>query len=261
MALLERIGQRTTNRITQGLYALGFFALVFGKTGRYLIRRKSRRVLVNQILFTGVEALPIIAVLSLALGVVIIIQGVALLPQFGQGDLIYTILIATITRELGPVLTGFIVTARSGTAIATELGNMVVAREVEAYEASGIDPVEYLIVPRVLGVAISVVLLNLYFNAFGLLGSFFVTALIRTIGFQEYFGNLLEALKVADVIVSILKSLAFGIIISVTATYFGMRVEQASTEVPVMTIRSVGRGFVLLIVANAVLTLSYYLVS
>ncbi len=259
MVIHERIGKRVLESFHAFLYGMGFFASVLKETVVYITRRQSRRVLTFQILFTGVEALPVIAVLSLGLGAVIIIQGVSLLPQFGQGQLIYTILITVITRELGPILTAFIIAARSGTAISTELGNMVVSHEIEAYIATGINPISYLAVPRVLGVTFSLVVLNLYFNIFGLLGSYFVTALIRPIGFQEYFGNLLNALTIVDVGSSILKSVVFGVIISSVATYYGFQVEQASTEVPVMAIRSVGRGFVLLIVADAILTLVYYL--
>ncbi len=255
----ERIGERVIAFFRRFLYAMGFFAAILRETLTYLGKKQSRRVLTFQILFTGVEALPVIAVLSLALGAVIIIQGVSLLPQFGQGQLIYTILIAVITRELGPILTAFIIAARSGTAISTELGNMVVNHEIEAYVATGIDPISYLVVPRVIGVTASLVLLNLYFNVFGLLGSYFVTALIRPINFRDYFGSLLDALMVVDVASSILKSAVFGLIIATVATYYGFKVEQASTEVPVMAIKSIGRGFILLILANAVLTLVYYL--
>ena len=259
MAIHERIGKRVFTSIEMFLYAMGFFATVLKKTVLSFLRKQSRRVLTFQILFTGVEALPVIATLSLGLGAVIIIQGVSLLPQFGQGQLIYAILITVITRELGPILTAFIIAARSGTAISTELGNMVVSHEIEAYIATGIDPIDYLVVPRVLGVTFSLIVLNLYFNIFGLLGSYFVTAFIRPIGFREYFSNLLYALTLVDVGSSILKSAVFGLIISVVATYYGFKVELASTEVPVMAIRSVGRSFVLLIIADAILTLVYYL--
>jgi len=217
------------------------------------------RVLIMQILFTGVEALGIIAVISLSLGAVIIVQGLNLLPQFGQGRLIYGILIAVITRELGPILTAFIIIARSGTAMSTELGNLIISHEIEAYIAFGIKPISYLIVPRFLGVTISLVLLNLYFNLFGLLGSFLVTQFVKPLPLGEYLYELLSTLKAADVISSLVKSLAFGVIISVTATYYGFRVEQSSTEVPQMAIKAVGRSFILCILANAVVTLVYYL--
>ena len=179
-ATLERIGQGVFDRGRSFAYAMGFFFLVL-RESFFLSPSQtiSRRVLTFQILFTGIEALPVIAILSLALGAIIIFQGVAVLPQFGQGQLVYTILITVITRELGPILTAFIITARSGTAIATELGNMVVSHEIEAYVSNGIDPISYLAAPRFIGVIVSLVLLNLYFNIFGLLGSFFITSLVR----------------------------------------------------------------------------------
>ncbi len=259
---LERIGGGVLRRGRDLFYATGYFLEVLKETGRFLRARQvgyGYRVLIMQILFTGVEALGIIAVISLSLGAVIIVQGLNLLPQFGQGRLIYGILIAVITRELGPILTAFIIIARSGTAMSTELGNLIISHEIEAYIAFGIKPISYLIVPRFLGVTISLVLLNLYFNLFGLLGSFLVTQFVKPLPLGEYLYELLSTLKAADVISSLVKSLAFGVIISVTATYYGFRVEQSSTEVPQMAIKAVGRSFILCILANAVVTLVYYL--
>ncbi len=217
------------------------------------------RVLVMQILFTGFEALAITGLIAMALGAVIIIQGVNLLPQFGQGELIYTILITVITRELGPLLTAFIITARSGTAIATELGNMVISHEIEAYVSVGINPISYLVVPRFLGVTISLLILNIYFNIFGLVGSYFLTQFIKPIQFLEYFGNLLGQIRTADIASSFVKSLVFGAIISTVATYNGFAVQQASTEIPQRVIKAVGQGFILCIVADALITMIYYL--
>ncbi len=257
-ALFERIGRGVFDRARNFAYAMGFFLLVLRESFLYLRNRQSRRVLTFQILFTGIEALPVITILSLGLGAIIILQGVTLLPQFGQGQLVYVILITVITRELGPILTAFIIAARSGTAIATELGNMVVSHEIEAYVANGIDPIGYLAAPRFIGVTLSLVLLNVYFNIFGLLGSFLVTSLVTTIDFRDYLFNLMNALSLTDVFFSILKSAVSGMIISTVAVYYGFKVEQASTEVPVMAIKSVGQGFILLILANAFLTAAYY---
>lgn len=238
---------------------MGYFFRVLRESIFFLTQRRSRRVLTYQILFTAVEALPVIAILSVGLGAIIIVQGVALLPQFGQGELVYTILITVITRELGPILTAFIITARSGTAISTELGNMVVSHEIEAYVANGIDPIGYLVVPRFLGVVFSMLLLNLYFNVFGLLGSFLVTTMITTVDFRYYIFSLMNALAPADIVISFAKSLVSGAIISLVATYYGFKVQISSTEVPVMAIKSVGRGFILIIIANTFLTVMYYL--
>ena len=260
MSFVERIGVRTIAHFRAVAYALGFMVEVFKQLGRFITHRKAgSRVLTMQILFTGVEALSAVATISLSSGAVIVIQGLSLLPQFGRGQLIYDILIIVITRELGPILTALIVTARSGTAIATELGNMVINHEVEAYSVTGINPIQHLVVPRFLGVTISTFLLNLYFNVFGLAGSFVVTQFVNPVALDEYSTGLLAALSVTDVAASVVKSLVFGAITSLVATFYGLKVERSSTEIPVAAIRSVGRGITLLIVANAVITLAYYL--
>lgn len=260
MGPVERLGARTITHLGNLGHGLGFMVEVLRQTGRFLTHRKmSSRVLTMQILFTGVEALSVVATISLSIGAVIIIQGLSVLPQFGQGQLIYNILIIVITRELGPILTAVIVTARSGTAIATELGNMVVNHEIEAYTVTGINPIQHIVAPRFIGVTLSTFLLNLYFNVFGLMGSYVVTQLVNPIALSEYSNGLLAALSVTDVAASVVKSLVFGAITALVATFHGLRVEHSSTEIPVAAIRSVGRGITLLIVANAVITLAYYL--
>lgn len=256
---IEQSGRAVIRRLASLAKFLGFVVEV-GRGLRGFLRSRiyAGRVLTMQILFTGVEALAVVAVLSLALGAVIIVQGLSLLPQFGQGDLIYDILIIVITRELGPILTAFIITARSGTAIATELGNMVVNHEIEAYTATGINPIAYVVVPRVLGVVFSTVVLNFYFNVFGLAGSYMVTQLLGSIPLSEYSAGLLQALSFGDIAVSLTKSLVFGLLISLLATYHGLQVERASYEVPVVVIKAVTQGFVLSILANAIITVISY---
>ncbi|HTP58659.1 MAG TPA: ABC transporter permease, partial [Spirochaetia bacterium] len=149
--MVEALGKWAGRKARDYSYALGFFFLVLRETVLFVRRRQvAFRVLVLQILFTGVEALSVVSLIALSIGAVIIIEGGTILPRFGQTSLMYSILIVVITRELGPILTAFIIIARSGTAIATELGNMVVSHEVEAYVSVGINPISYLVVPRVL---------------------------------------------------------------------------------------------------------------
>ncbi len=257
--LLEDIGRDVKTKGSDLFYAMGFFYQVMKETFSFVQKKQvGFKVLVMQVYFTGVQALGTIALLSLAIGAVIIIQGVSLLPQFGQGELMYSILITIITRELGPVLTAFILTARSGVAITTELGNMVVNHEIEAYTAVGINPISYLAVPRFLGVTIAIVILNLYFNIFGLLGSFLVAQMIQPIAMSEYLHGLLAKLGTNDIISSLVKSLAFGIIIATVATDQGFKVSRSTTEVPVAAIRSVAWTLSLCILADAAITLVYY---
>jgi len=172
----------------------------------------------------------------------------------------YTILIAIITRELGPLLTAFIITARSGTAIATELGGMVVSHEIEAYISVGINPISYLAVPRFLGVTISSFLLNIYFNIFGLIGSYAVLSFIAPIPFAEYYQGLLEALRLVDVGTGLFKSIVFGAIISLVSLLQGFSVLRASTEIPQAGIRAVGQTLVALVLADGIITVLSYLI-
>jgi phospholipid/cholesterol/gamma-HCH transport system permease protein len=254
------LGHRAVDKVREFGYALGFFGRVLGETALFFRRRQvAYKVLVMQILFTGVEAIGISTALAIGIGAIVNIIGTSLLPQFGQMRLMYVVLIAIITRELGPLLTAFIITARSGTAIATELGGMVVSHEIEAYLAVGIDPISYLAVPRFLGVTISTFLLSIYFNFFGLLGSYAVLRLITPLPFAEYYQGLVTTMRGVDVVAGLIKSLVFGALISLVSTYQGFSVARSSTEVPQAGIRAVGQTVVSLIVADAVITAVSYL--
>ncbi|MGA2974892.1 MAG: ABC transporter permease [Spirochaetia bacterium] len=240
-------------------YAAGFLLQVLKETALFIRRKQvAFRVLVLQILFTGVESLSIVSLIALSIGAVIIVEGGTILPRFGQTSLMYSILIIVITRELGPILTAFIIIARSGTAIATELGNMVVSHEIEAYISVGINPISYLVVPRVLGVTISVMVLTVYFNIFGLVGSFLVSQLIHPVPALEYFRALLRTMQLRDILSTVVKSFVFGVIISVVATYQGFKVSASVTEIPRAAIKAVGQGFVLCFLADALITMIYY---
>ena len=257
--MLAKIGRSAIRGFGEFLYAMGFFAKVLKETALLFRRRQvGFRVLVMQILFTGIEALGIAAAMALAIGAAINLIGSSLLAGFGQGKLMYTILIVVIARELGPLLTAFIVIARSGTAIATELGGMAVGHEIEAYVAVGVNPIAYLAAPRFLGVVVSMVVLDVYFNVFGLLGSFAVVQVLRPIGFDEYFRNLFAVLTPGDLLSGFAKSLVFGVIISVVSLYRGFAVERSVTEVPVAGIKAVGSSFMLCIFADVAMTAIQY---
>lgn len=263
VSLTDRIGKRLRLGFAGFFYALGYFIQVIRDIPRFFRRRQAGyRVLVMQILFTGVEALGVISIIALSLGVVIIVIAYSFreIVSLAQADLMYPLLVIIITRELGPVLTAFIIVARSGTAIATELGNMVVSHEIEAYIASGVNPISYLVVPRLLGVVIANLVLSVYFSLFGLLGSYFIAAFVADIPIEEYLRKLLIALSAGDVILSLVKAFVFGSIVALISTYEGFRVNRSSTEIPQAGIRAVSKSFVWTIVADALITVVYYIV-
>ncbi len=253
--MIETLGRTLRKRITGMSYAFHFFLFLLKEAVFYSWRKGvGFKVLVMQIYFTGVQALSVIALISLGIGAVIIIQGVAVLPLFGQGNLMYTILIMVITRELGPLLTAFIITARSGSAITTELGHMVISHEIEAYQSIGIHPLSYLGVPRLYGVVLAMLFLNIYFNLFGLLGSWMVASFTHNIPLQDYLFRLMQTFTGEDILAAFLKSLVFGLIVGVVSIYYGFNVNRAVTEVPQNTIKSIGQSIVLCIFADAVIT-------
>jgi phospholipid/cholesterol/gamma-HCH transport system permease protein len=241
------------------IYALGFFIRIIKGGIRVFRAGAARKILVMQIFFTFVQALGLASMLALGIGAVVNVIGIPFLARLSQERYIYSLLIIIITRELGPLLGAFIIISRSATAIATEMAGMVISHEVEAYISVGVDPIEHLAVPRFFGVTISMFLLNIYFSLFGLAGSFLVAQLFNAMPPSIYFANLLGALTLADLIVSILKSIAFGMIISITAILKGFSVDRASTEIPVAGLRAVSSAFGGCILVDILLSALYYI--
>jgi len=250
------------SKIKDIFYNLGFFAKTLKGVGQFARNYKaSFNILVKQIFYTFVQAMGISTLLAVAIGAAVNIIGMPMLTMLNQQSLIYTLLIMFITRELGPLLTAFIVIARSATAIATEIATNVINHEVEAYISVGVDPIEHLAVPRFLGVTFSLILMNIYFSIFGLAGSFLVAQLFSSTPMDYYFSNLLQHLSIKDILLSIIKSVVFGAIISIVAVIAGFSVERASTEVPIAGLKAVSGAFALCIVVNVLLSVLYYVVA
>ena len=241
-------------------YNLGFFSRLLKGVGAFVRRGQAAyKILIMQILFTFVEALGIAALLAIGIGAAVNIIGIPFLTGLSQDKLIYSLLIAIITRELGPLIMAFIIIARSATAIATEMAGMVISHEVEAYLSVGVDPIEYLAVPRFVGVTISLFMLNVFFSIFGLAGSYAVAQFFTPLPASVYFSNLLDSFTLPDLLISIIKSISFGMIISMVAIVNGFGVERASTEIPVAGLRAVGTSFGWCIVINIILSALYYM--
>lgn len=260
-AMIKRIGSRILTNYQSAVYTVGFFGKTLRGVPPFVYRgQASYKILIMQILFTFVEALSVSLLLAIGIGTVVNVLGLPILASFSQEKLIYPLIITIVTRELGPLLTAFIIIARSATAIATEIAGMVVSHEIEAYISVGIDPIEHIAVPRFLGVTLSLFLLNIYFSIAGLVGSFFLVQILGILPATDYFNNLLQNLTVADILVSLLKSVVFGMILAVVATVQGFSVERASTEIPQAGLRAVGSAFAWCIIANLVISAIFYMV-
>ncbi|MCK6615524.1 MAG: ABC transporter permease [Ignavibacteriales bacterium] len=215
-------------------------------------------VFFRQILFTGFDALSIIVLIAAAIGGIMVIEGNSVLPGFTQSKIFYNILISIVFRELSCLLTAFIIVARSGTAISTELGNMTINHEIEALLSFGVSPITYLVVPRVLGVVAAMVILSIYFNVAAVLSCWALSSMFVPVSLDDFLMYVFAELSITDLISGVVKSVVFGLVISLISTYQGLQVKIATTEVPQRTIKAVVLSLTWIIILDVLLTILFF---
>ncbi|NLH73707.1 MAG: ABC transporter permease [Verrucomicrobia bacterium] len=217
-------------------------------------------LIANQIAWSGIGQLPIVTFLACALGFAVIGQTVALLSRVGAQDLIGTVMVTVVVRELGPVITAGVVLLRVGTATVIELGTARASGEVEALEALGIDPVHYLVVPRMIGMATAVVCLSAYLIV-GTLFSGYMFAFLQDVPLVpgEYFKQVVLALRWEDFVLLTLKGVMFGLIIATVTCFHGLARPIQLTEVSVVATRALLTSLILCVLVDAAFLLVYLL--
>lgn len=261
MYIFDIIG-RTVLSFLNDLYEMGYLAISSIETFLFHLirgRRAISGVIYKQIYFTGIEALPIISRIAISLGIIIVTQAMNILPLFGGERLIGEILVWVVIRELGPILAAIIVIARSGAAMASELGSMQVNNEITALEAMGIEPRRYLVMPRVIGAATSVFVLTLYFEVITILGGYLLAGFGKRITFGAYVSNVLGTMGFMDIIASLFKSAIFGLIIGAVSTLHGLRVGKSITEIPQQTTKAVISSIFLVFVLDGIITAIFFI--
>ncbi len=253
------------NRDSQKKSVMDFFWFTIQTISELLHVRANRHVsnlvIVRQILFTGFEALPLIGFIALAIGGLVIMQGYELLSNFGQGIWVHIILVRVVVGELSGIITALVVIARSGTAISTELGNMVVSREMNLLRSFGISPLVYLVVSRIIGVVIAMAVLTLYFNIIAVVGGWLFSQFFNNLEFRAFVNDFFSQLRLSYILMGFLKSVVFGLIIAITASYHGMSVQRASTEVPQRTIRAVVSSIFTVIITDIIITWLFWMLQ
>jgi phospholipid/cholesterol/gamma-HCH transport system permease protein len=208
----------------------------------------------------GVALMPMFMFISLALGFVVVGQTVSALAKFGQINYLGTTMVIVIVRELGPLLAAMLVLARVGTAHVIELGTARALGEVEALEALGIDPVHYLIVPRVIGTALGIFSLTIYL-IIGALVSGYLFAFLQDVPLTpgEYFKQIAEALNWLDFVLLALKTTAFGFFIAIVTCYHGLAEPLRLEDVSRVAVRAVTQGVVVCVLVDACFIVLYLL--
>ena len=251
---LAALGHHTITRFRSVTYLLAVaFAVLQAAVKPRHWPRPVRNVLARQILFTGYEAARFVALIALLVGLSVVLQAQMFLRKFGQSDLLGPILVMVLIREIGPLLTNFVVIGRSGTAIATEMASMKVNGEVRVLDAQGLDPFLYLVLPRVLGTALSIFCLSVIFVSVAFLSGFFSGLLLgaQTGGPGVFVDSVFSSMTKADVINLLIKSFAPGLLTGVICCTEGLSVQGALTEVPQAASRAVVRSMIALFITSA----------
>jgi phospholipid/cholesterol/gamma-HCH transport system permease protein len=206
----------------------------------------------------GVRLLPIVGFLGLSLGVVFVGQTIALMDQFGVSSLTGELIVKVFIRELAPLTAGLVVLARVGTATVIELGTSRASGEVEALEVLGIDPIHYLVLPRVIGFTVSVISLTVYLTLLTL-GSGYAFAYARGLQLSpaDFFGTVARALNWMDFPLLMIKTAAFGAITGLVICYHGLARSLTLDEVGHATTRTVAQCVVACLLVDAVFVVVY----
>lgn len=243
------------------IQGLGAFLLI--TLGVMISHVRTARRVVHPLVFqetsrAGSRLLPMILFVSVALGLLIIGQTVSWLTRVGAINYLGTIMVIVVVRELGPLLTALLVLARIGTANVIELGTARAMGEVEALEALGIDPVHYLVAPRVLGMALGVFALTIYL-ILGSLLSGYLWAFIQDVPLRpaDYVRQLAGALSGLDFALLAVKTFLFGFIIATVTCYHGLAQPLRLEEVSLATVRAVAQSIIACVLIDALFIIVY----
>lgn len=262
MKWIAFLGRHTIARLGAVAYlvAVAWTVLVAAFQSRHW-PRPVRNVLARQILFTGYEATRFVSVIALLVGLSVVLQAQMFLRKVGQSELLGPILVMVLIRELGPLLTNFVVLGRSGTAMATEMASMKVNGEVKVLDAQGMDPFLYLVMPRILGMAISIFCLTIIFVTVAFLSGFASGLLLgaETGGPGVFVDSVFSSMTSADVLNLIIKSFVPGLLTGAICCTEGLSVKGAFTEIPQATSRAQVRSTITLFITSALVSLVTYL--
>jgi phospholipid/cholesterol/gamma-HCH transport system permease protein len=254
---LAGLGRHVLNGIEDGWHLAGFIGEAVLAAGR-LARGKARLRggdFVELLVDGGPYAVPIVSLISFLVGMILAFVGAVQLRMFGVQIFIADLVGLGMAREMGAMMTAIIMAGRTGAAYAAQLGSMQVNDEIDALKTSGFPPMEFLVLPRILALMLTLPLLCLYADVMGILGGAFVSSTLFDISFPEYLNQIKIRLVFSDFMTGISKSVVFGILVAVAGCMRGLQCGRNSTEVGIATTSAVVTGIVFIVVADAIMTL------
>ena len=252
---IQYIGHQTLSLASQvGSIAIFTWKTILGLTKRPIYIK----LIFNQLFLIGYNSLPVVAMTAVFSGAVLALQSYNGFSRFSAESSIATVVVLSITRELGPVLAGLMVAGRVGASIAAEIGTMKVTEQIDALFTLSTDPIKYLVVPRVLAAIISMPCLVLIGDIIGVMGGYLVS--VNKLGFNSviYIINTIEYLESIDVISGLVKAAVFGFIISMMSCYHGYYSDKGAKGVGAATTKAVVSSSILILITNYLITQIFF---
>jgi phospholipid/cholesterol/gamma-HCH transport system permease protein len=259
LAMVERVGAATIEFFAEGKALLSFYGMTVFAYFAVLRRPKALRIvsLVNQVEQSGLNAVPIVCLLSFLIGIVIAYVGADQLRQFGAEIFTVNLLGVIMLREIGVLLAAIMIAGRSGSAFTAQIGTMQVNEEIDAMRTIGLDPMQVLVLPRINGLLISLPILAFLSNVAGLLGGAVMATLVLDVTFIQFLQQLQSVVKTNHFLVGMIKAPVFAFIIAIVGCYEGLRVSGSAESVGRMTTKSVVTSIFLVIIADAIFSIIF----
>jgi len=225
----------------------------------HIVRARSRHEVLNQMFIGGIKSLPVITVVSMFTGMILALQTGIELRRFSQEVFIGSAVMMSMLREMGPFMTGIILAASVGAAFAAQMGTMVVSEEIAALEVMAISPVRYLVMPRLVAMAIMTPILSFYGCLMGVIGGAIVGKTQLGVHWTAYIENATTYVTLKDIYVGLFKAFVFGVIIAIVSCYEGFQTTNGAVGVGESTRRSVVVSFLAILITGFFITRIFYI--
>jgi phospholipid/cholesterol/gamma-HCH transport system permease protein len=252
--VLDRLGQRVLARAQTGREMVDFLGEVVVAFARWGLRRSRLRVrdLLWVIEESGPRALWIVGLIALLVGTILAFIGAIQLRQFGAQIYVADLVGLAMAREMGPMMTAIIMAGRTGASFAARLGTMTVNEEIDALQTMGISPVEFLVLPRVIALAVMMPLLCIFADVIGIAGGALIGISMLDLTLEQYLVETQLTLDLADLGVGLVKSVVFGVIVALAGCFYGIRCGRSASAVGQATTSAVVHAIVAIIIVDAV---------
>ena len=258
--IAEAIGRLVLGTVSQigGIFILLGQTLFWMFIGPFMKKPSSRSNIFEQMVFSGVNSILIVFFVAFFTGIVLAMQSAYQLAQLGAEMYVASLVSVAMAREMGPVLTALVVAGRVGAAITAEIGSMQVTEQIEALQTQALNPVRFLVVPRFLALVIMLPCITIFSDLVGMIGGYLVGIFNIGINSGMYIDITFKFLELKDIYTGLIKSVFFAMIIALIGCYMGLNTKGGAEGVGRSTTLSVVTSFILIILADCVLTGVFY---